>query len=60
MKAQERAVAEDKDFVMLTRICPKLSTKKRCLNPKEHGPHYNNKTLSKIGKKAGKKLSKVK
>lgn len=60
MRAQERAVKEDKDFVMLTRICSKLSLKKKCLNPKEYGPHYNNKALSLIGKKAGKTLAKLK
>ena len=60
MRAQERAVEEDEDFVMLTEICSKLSLKKKCLNPKEHGPHYNNKALSLIGKKAGKTLANLK
>lgn len=60
MRAQERAVEEDQDFVMLTEICSKLSLKKKCLNPKEHGPHYNNKALSLIGKKAGKTLANLK
>ena len=60
MRAQERAVREDEDFVMLTEICAKLSVKEKCLNPKEHGPHYNNKALSLIGRKAGKALAKIK
>ena len=60
MRAQERATKEDEDFVMLTEICSKLSVKEKCLNPKEHGPHYNNKALDKIGKAAGKTLAKLK
>jgi hypothetical protein len=60
MHAQERAVKEDKDFVMLTEICAKLSVKQKHLNPKEYGPHYNNHALDIIGKKAGKALSKIK
>ena len=60
MLAQERAAKEDKDFIILTDICAKLSRKSKCLNPQEHGPHYNNKALALIGKKAGKTLSKIK
>ncbi|MBR5192701.1 MAG: hypothetical protein IKW33_04790 [Clostridia bacterium] len=60
MNAQERAVKEDEDFVILTRICAKLSLKKRHLNPKENGPHYNNRALNIIGRKAGKALAKLK
>jgi len=59
MRAQERATKVDQDFIMLTEICAKLSVKERCLNPKEHGPHYNNKALDKIGKSAGKTLAKL-
>ena len=60
MRAQERAVREDSDFVLLTDICAKLSCKKKYLNPKEHGPHYNNRALDIIGKKAGKSLARLK
>lgn len=59
MRAQERATKADQDFIMLTEICAKLSVKERCLNPKEHGPHYNNKALDKIGKSAGKTLARL-
>ncbi len=59
MKAQERAPLVDNDFVLLTDICAKLSVNKRFLNPKEYGPHYNNKGLEKIGKIAGKALIKI-
>ena len=59
MRAQERAAEVDQDFTILTDICAKLSIKEKCLNPKEHGPHYNNKALDKIGKAAGKTLAKI-
>lgn len=59
MRAQERAVKEDSDFVLLTRVCAKLSVNKKRLNPKEYGPHYNNKALDIIGKKAGKALARI-
>ena len=58
MKAQESAVKNDDDFIMLTRICTKLSKNKKLLNNKEFGPHYNNDAMIIIGKKAGKALSK--
>ena len=58
MQAQEQAPSVDKDFVLLTDICEKLSIKKRFLNPKEYGPHYNNLGLKIIGTKAGKALAK--
>ncbi len=57
MKAQELAPKVDKDFVLLTRVCTKLSLKKKYLNEKECGPHYNNSAMAIIGKKAGSKLS---
>ena len=59
MKAQERASLVDNDFVLLTDVCAKLSVNKRFLNPKEYGPHYNNKGLKIIGKVAGKALIKT-
>ena len=60
MRAQERAAKEDKDFVMLTDICAELSVKNEYLNPKEHGPHYNNRALDIIGEKAGSALAELK
>ena len=60
MRAQERAAKEDDDFVILTNICSKLSVKAKFLNPNEHGPHYNNRALEIIGKRAGRALSKIK
>lgn len=59
MRAQERAT-EEEDFIVLTDICAKLSVKQKYLNPKENGPHYNNKGLNIIGKKAGKTLAEIK
>lgn len=59
MRAQERAAQEDNDFIVLTNICAKLSKKSKYLNPKEYGPHYNNRGLEIIGKKAGKKLAMI-
>ena len=59
MKAQEYAVKLDKDFIMITRMLKKLSRKKKYLNPKEYGPHYNNYAMQMIGKVAGTKLYKI-
>ena len=56
MNAQERAVEQDKDFVMLTRICPNLSLKKEYINPNVSG-HYTNEGLDIIGAEAGKALA---
>ena len=55
MNAQERAVKEDGDFLMLTRITAKLSRDHRYLNPEAAG-HYNNEALSLIGREAGEAL----
>lgn len=59
MNAFDVAIKTDSDFFMLTKICAKLSKKKKYLNPKEYGPHYNNLAMEIIGKKAGSKLSKL-
>jgi hypothetical protein len=58
MRAQERAAAQDQDFVMLTRICPKLSRKTECINPEADG-HYNNEAIEIIGEEAGGALAKI-
>lgn len=52
MRAQERAVEEDNDFVMLTRVATKLSQDPAYINPQAAG-HYNNKAMEIIGKEAG-------
>lgn len=59
MKAQENAVKVDPDFIILTRILKKLSRRKKYLNPKEYGPHYNNEAMKIIGNIAGSKLYKI-
>jgi len=59
MKAQENVCKKDADFVYLTDVCKKLSVNKKYLNPKEGGPHYNNRGMKIIGKKAGKALSRI-
>lgn len=56
MRAQERAVETDKDFVMLTRICTEMSKDATCLNPKAKG-HYNNASMDIIGREAGTTLA---
>ena len=56
MRAQERAVETDSDFVMLSRICVELSKKPEYLNPNARG-HYNNEGLRLIGEDAGHKLA---
>lgn len=58
MSAQERAVAEDSDFVMLTRVCPELSMKPEYINPKASG-HYNNAAMEIIGTEAAKGLAAI-
>ena len=58
MSAQERAVAEDSDFTMLTRVCPELSMKSEYINPNASG-HYNNEGMEIIGTEAGKALAKI-
>ena len=58
MRAQERAVAEDDDFIMLTDICVKMSMQKEYINPKASG-HYNNAGMEIIGKNAGEALAGV-
>ncbi|MBQ7368231.1 MAG: hypothetical protein IJW60_00800, partial [Clostridia bacterium] len=58
MRAQERAVETDSDFVMLTRVCSQLSMQKEYINPKASG-HYNNAAMEIIGESAGKTLAKL-
>ena len=58
MRAQERAVETDKDFVMLARICPELSLNETYINPKASG-HYNNAGMEMIGTEAGKTLAEI-
>ena len=58
MSAQERAVAEDSDFVMLTRVCPELSMKPEYINPEASG-HYNNEAMEIIGTEAGSALARI-
>ncbi len=58
MRAQERAVQEDSDFVMLTRVCKELSLNPANLNNVDPG-HFNNAALEIIGKEAGKALGKL-
>lgn len=57
MRAQEQAVRDDDDFVMLTTVTEKLSQDKNYLNPKEFGPHYNNFGMEIIGKEAAETLA---
>ena len=59
MSAQEKAVAIDNDFVMLTRICTELSMNPQYINPNVSG-HYTNQGLDLIGREAGKALAAVK
>ena len=56
MRAQERAVADDKDFVMLTRICADLSRTVAYINPNVGG-HYCNEAMDIIGTVAGEALA---
>ena len=56
MRAQERAAECDKDFLILTRICPELSRNKANINPYAVG-HYNNEAMERIGIEAAKTLS---
>ena len=58
MASQEKAVKEDSDFVMLTRVCSELSRQKEYINPKVTA-HYNNKGMEIIGTEAGKSLAKI-
>lgn len=58
MRAQERAVNEDSDFVMLTRVCTKLSMDTAYINPKASG-HYSNAGMEIIGTEAGKTLAEI-
>lgn len=56
MKAQEDLPNIDKDFVILTDICKKLSLDDEYINPDAAG-HYNNKAMRIIGETAGKRLA---
>ena len=58
MRAQERAVKEDSDFVMLTEICETMSLQKEYINPKASG-HYNNLGMEIIGELAGETLANI-
>ena len=58
MSAQERAVKEDSDFVMLTRVCTELSMNKDYINPEASG-HYNNEGMEIIGTEAASALAKI-
>lgn len=56
MRAQERAVKQDSDFVMLSRVCPLLSKDIEYMNTNCLG-HYNNKAMEIIGAESGKILA---
>lgn len=56
MRAQERVVEKDEDFVMLTQICKVLTRNPEYINP-HAGGHYNNKAMKIIGIEAGKRLA---
>lgn len=56
MRAQERVVADDADFVMLTRKTATMSLDARFINPAEDG-HFNNLGLSLLGEAAGHALA---
>ena len=56
MCAQEKAVEQDSDFVMLTRVCVELSQNQEYINPQAEG-HYNNAAMEIIGKQAGETLA---
>ena len=58
MRAQERAVETDGDFVMLTRVCPTMSMQKEYINPTASG-HYNNAAMDIIGASAAETLAKL-
>ena len=57
MHAQEKAVQQDSDFLMLTRVCAELSTKPEYITPGVSG-HYNNRAMEVIGTEAGEALAK--
>ncbi len=56
MRAQERAAADDADFVILTRICTELSRTSAYINPNVGG-HYCNEAMDIIGTVAGEALA---
>ncbi len=58
MFAQERVADFDKDFVILTRACTRLSRDKAYINPYAEG-HYNNEAMEIIGVEAGKALAEL-
>lgn len=57
MRAQERVVSEDDDFIMLTRVCSELSLNQQFINPQNSG-HYNNEAMKIIGSEAARELAK--
>ena len=56
MRAQERAVADDADFVMLTRKTAAMSLDPRFINSEADG-HFNNRALRILGEAAGQALA---
>lgn len=58
MEAQERAVREDADFCMLTRVASWVSMDARFMNPAEIG-HYNNMGMALLGAVAGETLGRI-
>lgn len=58
MRAQEKAVETDGDFIMLTRVCVELSQNRLYINPFAEG-HYNNSAMEIIGRQAGERLANV-
>lgn len=55
MEAQERAAAEDGDFLLLTRLAALLSRDADFLNP-EFAGHFNNRAMTWLGQSAGESL----
>lgn len=58
MQAQERAVREDGDFVMLSREAAELSKDERFVNPFAAG-HYNNAGMERLGSESGRILGEL-
>ncbi len=58
MHAQDDAAKGDRDFLVLTRLCARMSRDPAFLNPAAPG-HYNNRGMQRIGEAAGKRLGKA-
>ena len=56
IEAQERACAQDADFLMLSRLTASLSRDPAFINPCERG-HYNNRAFRLLGQDAGEALA---